>query len=324
MDMCTISAVIPTYNCERFIGAALDSALGQTLPPHEIIVVDDGSTDNTEDVLRAYGDRITYIRTPNSGYPSVTRNVGIEVASGDYIAFLDADDVWHPSKLAEQMGVFDRSPSTQMVYCDYDLIADGSQLIRDVHPTQPCTIVDGKIVPSEHYWSDVFCQLALRCFIQTSTVILRKSVLAKVGKFDTTLLYAEDLDLWLRIAYTGEVVRLPATRSSYRLRLGSVTSTHTERFFLDNKALFAKVRKLVAADDKRSAFLRKASNLVLASILVTTAYSSSNLSRIRRSGLLCQALTYNPRMIFTEQHVWKNAVKYALGVPTWQNGELTG
>lgn len=312
--MSTVSVVVPTYDSERFIGAALDSALNQTLPPHEVIVVDDGSTDNTAEVLRAYGDRITYIRTPNSGYPSVTRNVGIEAASGEYIAFLDADDVWHPLKLAEQMDVFSRFPGAGMVYCDFDFIDEDGQVIRDRGPIRPCAVENGRIVPTDDYWSDVFCQVFVRCFIQISTAVVRKTVLDEVGRFDGSLLFVEDADLFMRVAYSSRVERLPTIRSSYRINLSSVSHTRREVLLRDITALYAKICRLVAQDPERSAFVRRTSRLVLASALVTTAYRPSGLSRFQKCALLCKALIYDPGMWRTEKHVWKNAIKCALGL----------
>lgn len=311
--MSTVSVVVPTYDSERFIGAALDSALNQTLPPHEIIVVDDGSADNTEEMMRAYGDRINYIKTPNSGYPSVVRNIGIEAASGEYVAFLDADDVWHPTKLADQIAVFNQYPSVHMVYCDHDYIDESGQLIRGAHPSRPSAIENGRIVPTDDYWTDVFGQLLLGGFIQTSTVMVRKCVLDDVGRFDSSLLFLEDLDLWLRIAYAGRVERLPAVRSSYRVHVSSLTHTRLTALVRDSKALNAKVCRLVGQDGERAAFVRRTSRLVLTSALVTTAYTSSGLSQFNRFTLLCQALFYYPRMFSTEKHVWKNAIKCAFG-----------
>ena len=105
-----ISCVIPCYNGERFLGAALDSVIAQTLPPAEIIVVDDGSTDgSTADVAANYGSRVTYLRQDNAG-PAAARNRGLACARGDFVAFLDADDLWHQDKLARQAVRFEARP----------------------------------------------------------------------------------------------------------------------------------------------------------------------------------------------------------------------
>src|SRR5208283_2367398 len=97
-----VSVVIPTYNCGRYICETVESALGQTYSPVEIIVVDDGSTDDTRERLTTYGDRVRYIYQQNTG-PAVARNRGVQDAQGDWIAFLDADDLWLPYRLELQV-----------------------------------------------------------------------------------------------------------------------------------------------------------------------------------------------------------------------------
>src|SRR5690348_12724766 len=104
-----ISVIIPTYNHARFLAAAIDSALSQTLKPTEVIVVDDGSTDETSSVLEAFGDKVRVIRQKNHGVAGA-RNRGAEMAAGEYLAFLDADDVWLPRKLEMQVSRFQAEP----------------------------------------------------------------------------------------------------------------------------------------------------------------------------------------------------------------------
>ncbi|MGA2565115.1 MAG: glycosyltransferase family A protein, partial [Steroidobacteraceae bacterium] len=98
----TISCIVPVFNGARFLGEALDSILAQTLPPTEIIVVDDGSIDATAEVAAAYAPRVSVVRQANAG-PASARNRGIDLATGEFISFLDADDLWHKEKLARQM-----------------------------------------------------------------------------------------------------------------------------------------------------------------------------------------------------------------------------
>ena len=107
----TVSVVVPAYNYARYLPKAIDSALGQTHPPLEVIVVDDGSTDDTPRVLAAYADRIRVIRQANQG-AGAARNAGIAAARGEYVAFLDSDDLWHPRKLELQLARFASDPET--------------------------------------------------------------------------------------------------------------------------------------------------------------------------------------------------------------------
>jgi glycosyltransferase involved in cell wall biosynthesis len=109
-----ISCIIPVYNGERYLGEAIDSILAQTSRPLEIIVVDDGSTDGTAEVAAGYGDRLSYVRQNNAG-PAAARNLGLNLAQGEFVAFLDADDLWHPEKLRRQMARFQARP--ELDYC---------------------------------------------------------------------------------------------------------------------------------------------------------------------------------------------------------------
>lgn len=105
----TVSCIIPVYNGERFLAEGIESLLAQTRPPDEIIVVDDGSTDGSADVARSFGDRVRYVHQENAG-PAAARNRGIREATGDFISFLDADDLWEPTKLERQLRRFDERP----------------------------------------------------------------------------------------------------------------------------------------------------------------------------------------------------------------------
>src|SRR4051812_3217208 len=112
----TVSVVIATYNHGRYLREAIDSALAQTHPPLEVIVVDDGSTDDTAEILQTYGGRIRAMRQANAGV-AAARNAGLAAASGRYVGFLDSDDVWAPDKLARQLAVFDAQPALGLVHC---------------------------------------------------------------------------------------------------------------------------------------------------------------------------------------------------------------
>jgi glycosyltransferase involved in cell wall biosynthesis len=116
-----ISVVIPTYNSAAYLPAAIDSAFNQTLPPFEIVVIDDGSIDNTVEVLKPYEVRIRYIFQENKG-PAAARNRGIAEANGDLIAFLDSDDVWLPEKLELQVPVLTENPKIGLVHSDFFLL----------------------------------------------------------------------------------------------------------------------------------------------------------------------------------------------------------
>ena len=194
-----VSVVIPTYNRARTIGRAVDSALAQTYADLEVIVVDDGSTDDTQQVLARYGDAIRVLYQENQER-RVARNNGIRHACGEYIAFLDSDDLWLPNKLRRQVALLDRHPEVGLVYGQmFPIDPDGTWHLR---PTR-CT---GWGQPGP---AMIFEQLVMRNLIPTPTVVARKACFDHVGGFDPSLTCSEDWDLWLRIAVHYEIAFMP-------------------------------------------------------------------------------------------------------------------
>jgi glycosyltransferase involved in cell wall biosynthesis len=178
-----VSAVIPTHNRRRELSAAIASALRQTRPLHELIVVDDGSADGSWEELQALGGgsdgtRIIVHGQPNAG-PGAARNAGVRLASGEFIAFLDDDDVWHEEKTARQLALFEAQPELALVGC----VIEGMDVFagRRVIPIG----VD---------------QLLFRNYFLTPGVMVRRGALAATGGFAEDMRRCEDYDLWLRIA----------------------------------------------------------------------------------------------------------------------------
>jgi teichuronic acid biosynthesis glycosyltransferase TuaG len=182
----TVSVVVPAYNRSHTLADALASALNQTSPVHEILVVDDGSTDNTKELVSRYSSPpVRYIYQENKG-PSAARNRGMHEATGSLIAFLDADDVWLPEKLALQLEKFIQNPllglcASANYSCDENLNIKG---VHQICPTHP-----GRIRK----------ELIVKNLFATPTVIIRKDCLDKVGGFDESISFGEDWDMWLRI-----------------------------------------------------------------------------------------------------------------------------
>lgn len=206
-----VSVIIPAYQDAEHIGAAVDSALAQTYPDREVIVVDDGSTDDTLRVLSAYGDAIRVISQPNRG-PSAARNLGIQQAQGEWVAFLDADDVWLPEKLALQMPLFQKGNGVGLVCSDtYFVDSLGLRPRTGFMDNSPCS---GRVLKT----------IFTASFIPTSTVVVRKACLDQVGGFDGSLRACEDLDLWLRIAAEWEIDFVPEPLAHYRISEGQLSS----------------------------------------------------------------------------------------------------
>ncbi len=183
-----VSTIIPVYNGAAYVAESVASALAQRGVTHEVIVIDDGSTDDTQEVLRQFGDAIRVLLKPNGGCASA-RNAGARVARGEWLAFLDADDEWLPDKLAKQLVLADNE--TLLIYTDRFNFGhcDGvpERLSESLRP------LDG----------DVFEPLLLGNFMTVSSALMRHDVFESLGGFYECLLVCEDWDLWLRYAATG-------------------------------------------------------------------------------------------------------------------------
>lgn len=188
-EAATVSVVIPSYNSAHHITETLESVFNQTYQPREIIVVDDGSTDGTRSMLEKYRDRIIYVYQKNAGEPAA-RNTGIRRASGDFIAFLDADDLWLPNKLELQMDYFEKRPEVALVYTDMKQFDENGITHESIKEWL-------KMSPPSGY---VFPQLFAETLFGSGTVVFRKSCVEKVGFFDETFFVGSDYEMWLRMA----------------------------------------------------------------------------------------------------------------------------
>jgi glycosyltransferase involved in cell wall biosynthesis len=211
-----ISVITPAYNAAAYIGRAIDSALAQSHPVHEIVVVDDGSRDDTASIVSAFGPPVRLIRQVNGG-ASAARNAAVNAATGDWLAFLDADDAFAPDKLALQADVIDRNPGVKIVYGGARLLSGGKEIGQlDAFPAQ-------ELWPALRYRSPIL----------PSTVLLEREAFLRVGGFDTTLPVAEDWDLWLKLheAYSsGAFFGLQRVVSDYLVTDGSLSSNPMRLF----------------------------------------------------------------------------------------------
>lgn len=185
----TVSVIIPTYNRAHLIGASIQSVLNQTYQDFELIVVDDGSTDNTEAVVKSFKDpRIHYIRHKENRGGSAARNTGIKSARGEYIAFLDSDDEWFPTKMEKQMEIFDNGPKDLgVVYCGTFYLDKQTNKITEF--TNP------------HYRGNVFQKILKQgSGPSTPAAIVKRECFEKVGLFDERLPAYQETDLWIRIS----------------------------------------------------------------------------------------------------------------------------
>jgi glycosyltransferase involved in cell wall biosynthesis len=203
----TISVIIPAWNAQRHIARAIQSVLAQTQPADEIIIVDDGSTDNTVETVRTFGSKVRLITQPNAG-ASVARNTGVAAAKSDWIAFLDADDEWLPEKIHAQIELFRQFSHLKWGYANYLTNYSGKQWHkRSALPA-----------PKQHYMEDYLDAYCKGFHAWTGTVMIHRSVFDTVGLFEPGMKRAQDNDLWFRIAYQfPQVGYIPQSLAVYHL-----------------------------------------------------------------------------------------------------------
>ncbi|MDD5680406.1 MAG: glycosyltransferase family A protein [Candidatus Omnitrophica bacterium] len=249
-----VSVVIPAYNCERFISTAIESVLNQTYGDYEIIVVNDGSTDKTDEILSGYTSKIKKIYQPNKG-PAEARNTGVANSEGEYIAFLDQDDAWLPDKLRMQVEVMGKNDKLGLVYTDTYILKDKEFSISD----RPCR---RSFQIRQPHRGSVLEYLFLDNFIATSSVMVRKECFSEIGMFDPSVVPSEDYDRWLRIAAAYEMdfmnVPLVKFRDHIAAFAGNKIVTLTHIIDVLNKALseYPHLRKILGkrADQRLSYF----------------------------------------------------------------------
>ena len=189
-----VSVIIPTYNRAQFIGEAIHSVLKQSFQDFELIIIDDGSEDNTKEILKPYQDHLSYYYQENSGI-SKARNEGLNHAQGKYIAFLDSDDQWKSRKLEKQIELLEKNSEYQICYTDEIWIRDGLR-------------VNPKKIHSKHSgW--IFQHCLPLCIISLSSAMIRRSLFEQIGFFDEQLPACEDYDLWLRASLVTPIHFIP-------------------------------------------------------------------------------------------------------------------
>ncbi len=282
-----VSVIVPAHNAARWIGATLESALAQTLADHEIIVVDDGSTDNTAGIVEGYRHRdpgIRLIRIPNSGV-GAARNAGIAAASGEFIAPLDADDLWDPSKLEKQVRCLrEAGEDAAMAYCWSRFIDEEGGFLMN-HPLYD---VQG---------DDVRGPIILRNFIGNASIpIFRATALRQTGLYLTREEQrgsqgCEDWDLCIRLAEKWRVVLVPEILASYRLIRGCMTSG-TSTMTTSYEVMLAAARE--RNRDLPAALFRWSGGYFMA-YLASRSFQASNYRSCLRS--IALALRHDPVML---------------------------
>jgi glycosyltransferase involved in cell wall biosynthesis len=291
---CDVTVVIPTYNRKDLCVRAIQSVFSQTLVPAQVVVVDDGSKDGTEQALREkFGDRVLVIVQKNAGV-SAARNIGVKNAAGKYVAFLDSDDQWLDRKVELQYGWLMANPGQDAVVCDYNWVtSDGKHLKRESR--------------SNHFnaTGEVLDKVLEHPYLLPSTLMISRELFLATKGFDSGLKTAEDVDLFLKIALVGKVGLVPeplvdyvATGSERLSESAGSTGDHVfvvERFVKNNRDALTEVQtktallnvylsnSLSAAGDER--FLEAGGYLLKASRHLGSAGSLSRLLKCTRNVL---------------------------------------
>lgn len=203
-----VSVVIPAYNAAGTLPEALDSVFRQTFTDYEVVVVDDGSTDSTPELLAGYGDRLRVFYKVNEGKPAAARNLGVNRARGEYVAFLDADDRWLPEKVALQANLLDSRPAVGLVYTA-TAVVDGKG--RELRVSRCAPETRGRIGGL----------LSVRNVMVGSSVMARRRAIEEAGGFDESLTSIENWDLWIRIARQWQVDFVDQPLTLYRIHEGN-------------------------------------------------------------------------------------------------------
>lgn len=198
--MTTVSIVIPAFNHAEYLGKAIDSVLAQTFRDVELLVLDDGSTDSTRQVLAAYGKRFHWETQTNMGQ-AATLNKGWAMTRGDVIGYLSADDCLHPDCVCKSLDVLNADPSVILTYCDFELVDEGSSRVSIVRAPEYCyadMVINGVCPPGPG-------------------AFFRRSAHERIGGWDTSYRRIPDYEYWLRLGATGAFRRIPEVLASYRM-----------------------------------------------------------------------------------------------------------
>lgn len=243
-----ISVVIPTHNRAMLLRRAVDSVLSQSISDLELVVVSDGSTDDTCQVMQNYIEkdaRVTFIHYSNALGANHARNTGIKACMGQYIAFLDDDDEWYPTKLEKQIAIFQQNESIGLVYA-------GVNIVQQDKGTHYFTIPKDKGNLSKEI-------LFRNCITTTSSVVVKKRILDEVGGFDENLPANQDYDLWIRCLQITEVGYVSEPLLNYYVSTNAnQISSHTEKYVIAAEIIDSKYKDLLAFLTKEETSRREA------------------------------------------------------------------
>jgi glycosyltransferase involved in cell wall biosynthesis len=247
--MPTVSVLITTHNRARLVGDAIESVMAQSYPDWELVIVDDGSTDGTREIVAGHvkqDPRVRYVYQPNQGL-SKSRTRGLELLTGDYAAFLDDDDLYLPDKLERQVGFLEAHPDVALVYSQVDLVdARTGQHLR-LSPKKPAL---------------TFQELLAECTIASHSLLVRRACLERLGGFRRDLRGGDDYEMWLRIVRTHRIAFLPGRVGIYRWHDGNMSYGYDQRLrYADRLAIYRGLLRYGLSSAERSQVLHRCAQL---------------------------------------------------------------
>ncbi len=236
-----VTVITPAYNAEKYLRQTIESVLAQTFQDFEMLIIDDGSVDSTRLISESYSDKVTCIKKENGGVSSA-RNLGMSKANGDYIAFLDADDIWHPSKLEKQVNFLESNLDIGICYVGVECVDENLRTLSYIEANSYSDYCEALLLYS--------CVVSGSC----SSVMIRRSFVEQIGGFDTNFTNYEDWEYWLRLSLETKFAPISEYLLKYRIKLGSASFNNTKTIeknvlealskFFNNKNLPAKYLSL--------------------------------------------------------------------------------
>ncbi|HEY9850632.1 MAG TPA: glycosyltransferase [Leptolyngbyaceae cyanobacterium] len=306
--MAVISVIIPAYNSEQTIRETIESVLQQTFSDFELIAIDDGSTDKTLEIASSFKDtRIKVFSYPNAG-GAVSRNRGFSHSSGEFIAFLDADDLWTPDKLELQLKALQDNPEAAVAYSWLDAIDEAGKFLREGnHRTEN---------------GDIFAKLFLIPFVESgSNPLIRRQAFIDVGGFDESLTASQDYDLYLRLAARYNFVAVPSAQVLYRISANSMSANVRRQ---EATSLFVRERAFKESPQPLPSELKQYS---IANFYKDIMFRLLNMNPQRKRGLeaarfLWYAVKYDPALL-RRRILWKVVLRiFAIVLLPPQQAEL--
>lgn len=218
--MIKVSVIMPVFNAEKYLEDAIKSVLSQTYKNIELVIVNDGSIDNTESIVQKYLDNknIVYIKQDNRGLPSA-RNTGIKNSTGELIAFLDSDDLWYPNKVEEQVKYFEKHKDVYLIHTAFNMLIGDKIYPRPLKLRLPIL----NMFYSLHVQGHVYDRIILNNFIGVLTVMIKREAINEVGYFDETMWTGEDWDLWIRVSKKYKIGFINKPLAVYRYNIDGMS-----------------------------------------------------------------------------------------------------